>query len=366
MTGLDTSTARHYLQVANWDISIAYSLILESEGQQPSSPTVRAADPVKQERLLDQRSIFQQERDMTLSRVEASNVDWMFPPPNHLSFPRNLSEAKKAAMEDKKWILVNIQDHNEFSSHLLNRDVWTNETLVSLVRMNFLFWQRGSTSQDGQSFIGMYQLTDLPMVGVMDPRTGGLLFALNGVIDSGDLTFMLVEFLDDNDLESTGAPVVRKSLMNSVHRQKIGNGKISEAESKFSEVAGVSQTANDSSPCESLIESIEIVSAEPKYGDVTAEPEEGDDGAVKVSFRLLFSPPNAPKPGSMVTVRRFMKSDLVKNMYAYVNSILPEERSNKPFDLLTSFPRSSLNSKLEMKIEDAGLANSQVIMKWED
>ena len=61
-----------------------------------------------------------------------------------------------------------------------------------------------------------------------------------------------------------------------------------------------------------------------------------------------------------------MKSDLVKNMYAYVNSILPEERSNKPFDLLTSFPRSSLNSKLEMKIEDAGLANSQVIMKWED
>ena len=88
---------------------------------------------------------------------------------------------------------------------------------------------------------------------------------------------MLVEFLDDNDLESTGAPVVRKSLMNSVHRQKIGNGKISEAESKFSEVAGVSQTANDSSPCESLIESIDIVSAEPKYGDVTAEPEEGSN-----------------------------------------------------------------------------------------
>lgn len=75
---------------------------------------------------------------------------------------------------------MNIQDHKIFDSHLLNRDVWTNETLVSLIRMNFLFWQRGSTSIDAKQFIASYHIneTELPVIGIIDTRTGELLLTM--------------------------------------------------------------------------------------------------------------------------------------------------------------------------------------------
>lgn len=41
--------------------------------------------------------------------------------------------------------LVALQDHEEFSSHRLNKDVWSNETILTLLRGNFIFWQRNKT-----------------------------------------------------------------------------------------------------------------------------------------------------------------------------------------------------------------------------
>lgn len=35
-----------------------------------------------------------------------------------------------------------VQDHQEFASHRLNKDVWSNETILTLLRGNFIFWQR--------------------------------------------------------------------------------------------------------------------------------------------------------------------------------------------------------------------------------
>lgn len=35
-----------------------------------------------------------------------------------------------------------MQDHQEFASHRLNKDVWSNETILTLLRGNFIFWQR--------------------------------------------------------------------------------------------------------------------------------------------------------------------------------------------------------------------------------
>ena len=109
----------------------------------------------------------------------------MFPPPNHLSFPGTLAEARATAVKDQKWILVNIQCDKEFSSHLLNRDVWTNETLVSLLRMNFIFWQRGKTSQDGEMFVSMHRLSSelggegFPMIGIVVRVRSGELMKVN-------------------------------------------------------------------------------------------------------------------------------------------------------------------------------------------
>ena len=47
------------------------------------------------------------------------------------------------AKDDKKWMLVNIQSHLEFSSQNMNRDTFVDETVIALLRTSFVFWQRG-------------------------------------------------------------------------------------------------------------------------------------------------------------------------------------------------------------------------------
>jgi hypothetical protein len=188
MTGSDPDTASYFLELAGHDLESALNLMFSGDIEPPNSTTppsdvvddseevIREADPVRQQVLLDfsyQEPLRTRETNVGFSRAEDSSVEWLFPPPNHLSFPGTLAEAREVAKKDQKWILVNIQCDKAFSSHLLNRDVWTNETLVSLIRMNFVFWQRGTTSQDGQMFVSMHRLS---------PELGGEGFPIIGLV----------------------------------------------------------------------------------------------------------------------------------------------------------------------------------------
>lgn len=60
------------------------------------------------------------------------------------------SQAKMFAKDDKKWMLVNIQSHLEFSSQMMNRDTFVDETVITLLRTSFVFWQRGTIQQSNQ------------------------------------------------------------------------------------------------------------------------------------------------------------------------------------------------------------------------
>jgi hypothetical protein len=98
------------------------------------------------------------------------------------------------------------------------------------------------------------------------------------------------------------------------------------------------------------------------YGHLEDEPSPTDPSVTKISFRLPFVPA-APS----ATIRRFSLSSPVEQLYCYVLSLLPEEgQKHKRFDLLSPFPRESLQPKLSSTIAEAGLAGSQIIMKWEE
>ena len=87
------------------------------------------------------------------------------------------------AQDSGKWILANIQSHLEYFSSLLNQETWSDETVVEVIRSSFLFWQRGHTSRDAQSFMNTYRVTDtdLPHISIIDPRTGSRLLTLKVV-----------------------------------------------------------------------------------------------------------------------------------------------------------------------------------------
>ena len=65
----------------------------------------------------------------------------LYRPPLELLFQGNFTEAKEAGAAINKWLLVNVQDATEFSSHILNRDVWHNSQVKNVVETSFLLWQ---------------------------------------------------------------------------------------------------------------------------------------------------------------------------------------------------------------------------------
>ena len=50
-------------------------------------------------------------------------------------------QARLAGQQKKRWLLVNLQDSKEFSSQILNRDVWSNHNVKELIKLNFIFLQ---------------------------------------------------------------------------------------------------------------------------------------------------------------------------------------------------------------------------------
>lgn len=65
-------------------------------------------------------------------------------------------------------------------SHVLNLEVWRNDTIESLLRGGYIFWQRGHTSAQGRDFMRIYKITDdqLPWIGIIHPATGAVRFVL--------------------------------------------------------------------------------------------------------------------------------------------------------------------------------------------
>ncbi|NWH82302.1 UBXN7 protein, partial [Piaya cayana] len=49
--------------------------------------------------------------------------------------------AKECGQMQNKWLMINIQNVQDFACQCLNRDVWSNEAVKNIIREHFIFWQ---------------------------------------------------------------------------------------------------------------------------------------------------------------------------------------------------------------------------------
>jgi hypothetical protein len=66
-------------------------------------------------------------------------------------------------------------------------------------------------------------------------------------------------------------------------------------------------------------------------------------------------------------VRRFLKSASVRVLYALAlasSTATTEALEGQEFDIFTSYPPKSLKESMELTLSVAGVAGSQVIMRW--
>ena len=110
-------------------------------------------------------------------------------------YPGSFHDAKVHAARKDQWLLMNVQSSGVFTSHLHNRDLWSNEVVVQVIKDNFVFSlleKTGTPGDEAGKVCCFYKLEDdqLPAVLVLDPITGQLLDKWCGIVQHPD------DFLD--------------------------------------------------------------------------------------------------------------------------------------------------------------------------
>ena len=101
------------------------------------------------------------EQGLPVSKSKKRTLEELFKPPLDLMYQGDWQSARDHADKTKRWLLVNIQvnaqlsiilsraedqssgvqDAQEFQCQVLNRDLWSNQGVKSIVREHFVFWQ---------------------------------------------------------------------------------------------------------------------------------------------------------------------------------------------------------------------------------
>lgn len=247
---------------------------------------------------------------------------------------------------------MNIQNHDAWVSNELNR-TFQDETIECIFRGQYLFWQRGHTSYDGQEFMRLYKIKveDLPLMFVVEPNTGARLKTLKGYVEPADLASMLIEFHEKN----------RSSLQNCVQSPKENADSASKpfADKEDAEEVRIAESTNASQlPGKDFGKPIAVAAPtqEPKaavpavatpsfdfsiYGEVPSVPDDKEVGTVRVAVKL-------PKKRIQ---RRFRNTDTVRALFAYV-AAEDEDSRHRAFDLVNPGPPpASLSLSLDDRID---------------
>ena len=74
-------------------------------------------------------------------RNRSRRLEDLFRPPCDILFLGSFMEAREHAKTMNRWLLVNVQDQQEFACQVLNRDVWTNTQIRGIINDHFVLWQ---------------------------------------------------------------------------------------------------------------------------------------------------------------------------------------------------------------------------------
>ena len=79
-----------------------------------------------------------------------------------------------------------------------------------------------------------------------------------------------------------------------------------------------------------------------------------DPLAIKLALKLSSGKP---------IIRRYLSTDTVRSIFAVALANEPTAL-NRPFDLMLSFPLTNLSEMLNKTIGEAGLAGTQIVLRW--
>lgn len=321
----------------------------------------------------------------------SANLSDMFAPPTHLVHRGGGFQGARAVARDaRRWLLVNIQRDSEFACHALNRDVWRDELVENLVREGFIFWQANHDSSEGQTYVERYKVYDYPHLAIIDPRTGRSLWKKEGWTQEKPFTAerfaeMAMDFCSRHSFDK--APLPPKNSRTN------GNGErkrpfMSEEEQMQAAVAASlkqEREVKDKDDDEYVMDEddsddeIECLgTSEEKMAscrDEEVATEEQQQSPTWIDILLATEVGNEPTDGARLQlrmpdatriVRKFVESESVQKIYAFVAQNNMEAKAGKEFVLMAGFPPKNLEAEMENTINSCGLNGQAVTVRWKD
>lgn len=145
--------------------------------------------------------------------TKRQTLEDLFRPPIDVMFKGSFTNAREHGKTCQKWLMVNIQNVQEFACQALNRDVWSSPSVKSIIKSKFIFWQVYHDSEEGGKYIQFYKVKSWPYVAIIDPRTGENMTTWNK-LDPTIFCELAREFLAENpfcgsDGETSPSPAKR-------------------------------------------------------------------------------------------------------------------------------------------------------------
>ncbi|GAB5365400.1 hypothetical protein AAMO2058_001054500 [Amorphochlora amoebiformis] len=185
LTGSSEQHARFFLESNNWDVQSSLNSFLENGGGggegtalEEKGEDIPPPQPQVTERLFG--PVRGRRRGMMRPRTQTANsLPWssnkrlaaMYKPPTEMNYSGPIEEAADHAAGRAHWLLINIQDDQEFKCHMLNRDIWKDPGVSSIIKDSFVFWQRDKADDQGGQFCAFYDINDFPHVSIVHPKS---------------------------------------------------------------------------------------------------------------------------------------------------------------------------------------------------
>jgi hypothetical protein len=312
---------------------------------------------------------------------------------SHLSW----DEARDQGKDEKKWLLVNLQDMSDFNCQALNRDLWKDEAVAQLVQENFIFLQYTKGDHRADQYITFYMHNgthenpdNYPHVSIVDPRTGEQVKVWSGLPFPTALDFHaeLAEFLDRYSLAANSKnPVVKaKRSARVVDVDRMTEEEMLQMAMQNSlETNGGSSKPNVFDPDELTKSSLtEMQSAESsEKGKAKDEEEETADAGGPASTESAFASIRSDQPHTEPTstdpatttriqfrhptgrvIRRFGLDETVRRIYEWLKAEPLQGQEGVEFELKAMPQGRDLIEDLDKTIAEAGLKQGTVMIEF--
>ncbi|KAM5347817.1 hypothetical protein ACJ41O_007641 [Fusarium nematophilum] len=318
--------------------------------------------------------------------AHARRLEDLFRPPYDLMARMSWDEARTLGKEDKKWIMVNLQDMTDFNCQALNRDIWKDEAVKNLVSENFIFLQYDKDFPDAEEYVTFYfpnrtheNPDNYPHVSIIDPRTGEQVKVWSGrpFPTAPDFHAELAEFLDRYSLAANSKNPVAKATARKP--QRVDVDRMTEEEmlemALRNSLEGAAGGSTGSSSTPNVHDPDALTKSPAPAEGKGKEPEpavEQSPWAQILSTNPHTEPENNPATTTRIqfrhptgrVIRRFNLQDPVRRIYEWLKAEPLEGKEGIEFELKKMPQGQDLIDGLDATIADSGLKQGTVMIEF--